>query len=209
MRGDFLISPPVRKPRHLIILSQRLKMKPAKLVLRTFATAFVVLVAFGCNPGLGTITITAERNFPEMGGRRPIAKYSIYLLSNSITSPEMEEAFKKFMSSTTPPAYQGIRDMKESEIRTRGGFMVTDGAPIWHRYIVDRQETDYEGRVSFKRVAAGDYWLYCMIQRPRGQRVLWNVKTTVKFYDETKVTINNDNIAFQSDPRPELDQRLK
>jgi hypothetical protein len=60
---------------------------------------------------------------------------------------------------------------------------------------------------SSKRVKAGDYWLYCMIERPRHQRVLWNVKTTVKFYDETKVTINNDNIGFRSDPRPELDQK--
>ena len=178
-------------------------------LVRTFAIGFVVLLAFGCNPGLGSITITAERDFPEMGGRRPLAKQSIYLLSNSISSPEMEEAFKKFMASTTPPVHQGIRGMKESEIRTRAGFMITDGAPIWHRYIVDRQDTDYEGRVSFKRVPSGEYWLYCMIQRPGQQRVLWNVKTTVNFYDDTKVTINNDNIAFKSDPRPELDQKLK
>src|SRR5689334_11091829 len=178
-------------------------------MLRTVATALIAFVAFGCNPGLGKITITAERTFPEMGGRRPIAKHSIYLLSNSITSPEMEEAFKKFMASNTPPAYQGIKDMKESEIRTRGGFMITDGAPIWHRYIVDRQETDYEGRVSFKKVKSGEYWLYCMLERPGGQRVLWNVKTTVNFYDETKAKINDDNIAFRSDPRPELDQKVK
>lgn len=188
-------------------------MKTAKhtseLILRTLAIGVVVLVAFGCDPGLGSITITAERDFPEAGGRRPLAKQSIYLLSNSITSPEMEEAFKKFMASTAPPTYQGIRGMKESEIRTRGGFMVTDGAPIWHRYIVDRQETDYEGRVSFKRVKSGEYWLYCVTERANHQRLLWNVKTTVNFYDDTKVTINNDNIAFRSDPRPELDQKTK
>jgi hypothetical protein len=56
---------------------------------------------------------------------------------------------------------------------------------------------------------AGDYWLYCNLQRPRGQRVLWNVKVTVKFYDTTKATINNDNVVFRSDPRPELDQKVK
>lgn len=179
------------------------------LIVRTVAIGFVILVTFGCNPGLGTITVNATRDFPEMGGVRPIAKYSIYLLNNSITSPEMEEAFKRHMASTAPPKYTGIRDMKESDIRTRHGFMITDGAPIWHRYIVDSQQTDYEGNVSFKRVKAGDYWLYCMIERPRHQRVLWNVKTTVKFYDETKVTINNDNVAFRSDPRPELDQKVK
>lgn len=181
-------------------------MKTAKLIRRTLATGFVVLFTFGCNPGLGTITITAERDFPEMGGLRPLANQSIYLLRNSITSPEMEAAFEKFMASTTPPVHQGIRGMKESEIRTRGGFMVTDGGPIWHRYIVDRQDTGYDGRVSFKNVKAGEYWLYCMYQRPGRQRVLWNVKVTVSFYGETKVTINNDNIAFRSDSRPELDQ---
>ena len=169
---------------------------------------FVILATFGCNPGLGTITINAKRDFPEMGGVRPLAKQSIYLLSNSITSPEMEEAFKKHMASTTPPAYAGIKNLKESEIRTRFGFMITDGAPIWHKYIVDRVDTDYDGNASFKRVKAGEYWLYCMTQRPRGQRVLWNVKTTVNFYDTTKVTIDNDNIAFRSDPRPELDQKI-
>jgi len=181
-------------------------MKTAKHKMRILVICFVILAAVSCNPGLGTITITAERDFPEMGGRRPIATHVIYLLNNSITSPEMEEAFKKFMASTNPPSYQGIKGMKESEIRTRGGFMITDGASIWHRYIVDSQDTDYEGRVSFKRVPAGEYWLYCMIERPRHQRILWNVKTTVNFYDQTKVKINNDNITFKSDPRPELDQ---
>lgn len=188
-------------------------MKRAKhksgLIARTLAIGFVILVTFGCNPGLGTITVNATRDFPEMGGVRPIAKYSIYLLKNSITSPEMEEAFKKHMASTSPPAYTGSKDFKESEIRTRAGFMMTDGAPIWHKYIVDRVETDYDGNASFKRVPAGDYWLYCNLQRPRGQRVLWNVKVTVKFYDTTKATINNDNVAFRSDPRPELDQKVK
>lgn len=139
-------------------------MKTAKhksaLIARTLAIGLVIVVAFGCNPPLGTITVKATRNFPEMGGVRPIAKYSIWLLKNSITSPEMEEAFKKHMASTTPPAYTGIKGMKESEIRTRAGFMMTDGAPIWHKYIVDRVETDYEGNASFKRVKAGDYWLY-------------------------------------------------
>ena len=179
------------------------------LIVRTLAWGLVIVAAFGCNPGLGTIAITAERDFPEMGGKRPIAKYPIYLLNNSISSPEMEEAFKKFMASTTPPVNPGILSMKESEIRTRAGFMVTDGRKIWHRYIVEIQDTDYEGRVSFKKLKAGDYWIYCMIQRPKGQRILWNVKTTVNFYDTTKVTINNDNIAFRSDPRPELDQNVK
>jgi len=183
------------------------KHTPAVIV-RTLAIGLVILITFGCNPGLGKISVTATRDFPEMGGVRPIAKYSIYLLNNSITSPEMEEAFKKHMASTAPPSYAGIKGMKESDIRTRHGFMITDGAPIWHKYIVDRQETDYEGRVSFKRVKAGDYWLYCMMERAKGQRVIWNVKTTVKFYDETKVTINNDNVAFRSDPRPELDQKV-
>ena len=184
-------------------------MKTAKhksgLIVRTLAIAFVILVAFGCNPGLGTITVKATLDFPEMGGLRPLAKRSIYLLSNSITSPEMEEAFKKHMASKTPPAFTGIKDLKESEIRTRFGFMITDGAPIWHKYIVDSVETDYEGNASFKKVKAGEYWIYCIIQRPRGQRILWNVKVTVNFYDTTKITINNDNIAFSSDPRPELD----
>src|SRR5829696_4181245 len=181
----------------------------AALTLRILAICFVIVVgAVSCNPGLGTITIIAERDFPEMGGRRPIANYPVYLLNNSITSPEMEEAFKKFMASTAPPTYQGIKGMKESEIRTRGGFMITDGAPIWHRYIVDTEETDHAGKVSFMRVKAGEYWLYCMMERPRQQRILWNVKTTVNFYDETKVRINNDNIAFRSDPRPELDQKV-
>ena len=178
------------------------------LIVRSVAIGVIILITFGCNPGLGKITVKATRDFPEMGGVRPIAKQSIYLLSNSITSPEMEEAFNKHMASTGPPSYTGSRDMKESDIRTRHGFMMTEGAPIWHKYIVDRQETDYEGNVSFKRVKAGDYWLYCILERPRHQRVLWNVKVTVNFYDETKVTINNDNIAFRSDPRPELDQKI-
>jgi hypothetical protein len=154
------------------------------LILRTLAIGFVILITFGCNPGLGKISVTATRDFPDMGGVWPIAKYSIYLLNNSITCPEMEEAFKKHMTSTAPPSYTESRDMKESDIPTRHGFMMTEGAPIWHRYIVDRQETDYEGRVSFKRVKAGDYWLYCMLETPRHQRVLWNVKATANFYDD-------------------------
>lgn len=179
-----------------------------KTVIRTVAIGFVIVVAFGCNPGLGTINVNATRDFPEMGGLRPLAKQTIYLLSNSISSSEMEEAFKTFMASTTPPVNPGIIGMKESEIRTRSGFMVTDGRQIWHKYIVDSVMTDNDGNASFRRVKAGDYWLYCMAQRPRGHRVLWNVKVTVNFYDTTKATINNDNIAFRSNPRLELDQKI-
>jgi hypothetical protein len=57
-------------------------------------------------------------------------------------------------------------------------------------------------------VKAGDYWLYVNLERPTGQRVLWNVKVTVNFYDTTNATINDDNIAFRSDPRPELDRKI-
>ena len=45
------------------------------LIVRTVAIGFVIVGAIGCNPGLGKITVTATRDFPEMGGVRPIAKY--------------------------------------------------------------------------------------------------------------------------------------
>jgi len=167
-------------------------------IIRALAISLVVLIAFGCNPGLGKITLNAEINFAEMGGKRPLANQPVYLLSNSIASPEMEEAFKKFMASTTFPVKPGIGGMTESEIRNRAGFMISDGRAIWHRYIVESAETDFEGKAAFRKTKAGDYWLYAIMKRPRGQWVLWNVKTTVKFYDTTKVTLNNANISFEA-----------
>jgi hypothetical protein len=80
----------------------------------------------------------------------------------------MEEAFKKFMASTTPPIKPGIGGMTEREIRTRAGFMISDGRAIWHRYIIESVETDFEGKAAFRRVKAGDYWLYSIRKRPRG-----------------------------------------
>jgi hypothetical protein len=170
------------------------KRKPAAMI-RALAFCFVVLLAFGCNPGLGKISLNFEINFAEMGGRRPLVHQTVYLLSNSIASPEMEEAFKKYMASTTPPVSSGI-PLKESEIRTRAGFMISDGRAIWHRYIVESAETDFEGKAAFRKVKAGDYWLYSIRKRPRGEWILWNLKTTVSFYDTTNVTLNNDNISF-------------
>ena len=168
------------------------------LIIKALVMSFVVLTAFGCNPGLGKITLNVEVNFPEIGVNRPLANRTIFLLNNSIASPEMEAAFKKFMASTTFPVDGGLRGMTESEIRNRAGFMLSDGKAIWHRYIVETAETDFEGKFTFRKMKAGDYWLYLIMQRPRGQWVIWNVKTTVKFYDTTNVTLNNANITFDS-----------
>ena len=163
------------------------------MTIKILAIGFVVVMAFGCNPGLGKITVNAEINFAEMGGRRPLAKHTIYLLSNSITSPEMEEAFRKYMATTTPPVSSGI-PLEEKEIRTRAGFLISDGRAIWHRYIVESAETDYEGKATFRKLKAGDYWLYCKIKRPTGEWVIWNVKTTVNFYENTDAALSNKNI---------------
>jgi len=167
---------------------------PSKL--KALAICLLVLIAFGCSPGLGKIELKAELNFPDMGGLRPRANQPVYLLSKSIANPEMEEAFKKFMSSPTLPAKFGNGNLTESEKRSRVGFMSSDAGKIWHSYIVDRVDTDFDGKAVFKRVKAGDYWLYSVTKRPSGQWVLWNVKTTVNFYDTTNVTLNNGNISF-------------
>lgn len=169
--------------------------KPSSLV-KAVVVCLVVLAASNCNSGLGTINLKAELNFPDMGGLRPRANQPVYLLSNSIASPEMEEAFKKFMSSPTLPTKFGNGNLTESEKRSRVGFMSSDGRDIWHRYIVDQIETDSQGKASFKKVKEGEYWLYTVVKRPSGQWVLWNVKTKVDFYDTTNVTLNNGNISF-------------
>ena len=169
--------------------------KPLSTI-RALAVCSLVLIAFGCNAGLGTINLKAELNFPDTGGLRPRANQPVYLLSNSIASPEMEEAFKKFMASPTLPAKFGIGNLTDTEKRSRVGFMTSDGRDIWHRYIVDSVETDSQGKASFKKVKEGEYWLYSVVKRPSGQWVLWNVKTKVNFYDTTDVTLNNGNISF-------------
>jgi len=167
---------------------------PSKI--KAAAICLVVLIAFGCDPGLGRIDLKAELNFSDMGGLRPRDHQSVYLLSQSIASPEMEEAFKRFMSSPTLPAKFGNGNLTDTEKRSRVGFMSSDGAAIWHRYIVDRVDTDSQGKAAFRKVKAGEYWLYSVTKRPSGQWILWNVKTTVNFYDTTNVTLNNGNISF-------------
>ena len=162
-------------------------------VIKTLSICFVLIAAFGCNPGLGKITIHAELDFLDMGGLRPVAKNTIYLLSDSITSPEMEEAFRTFMASTTPPVNPGI-PLTEKEARTRAGFMMSDGRKIWHRYIIESGETDYDGNATFKRLKAGDYWLYSITRRPAGEYLIWNEKVTVKFYDNTDVKLSRKNL---------------
>jgi hypothetical protein len=173
--------------------------KPSSII-RALASCFVVLAAFGCNPGLGRINLNAELNFPDMGGLRPLAHHTVYLLSDSIVSPEMEDAFKKFMASPNLPANVENRNLTESEIRSRVGFMSSDGREIWHHYILDSVETDSQGKAAFRKVKAGEYWLYS--KRPSGQWILWNVKTTVNFYDTTSVTINNAFYEGTSRPTP-------
>lgn len=168
-------------------------MRTALKIVRTIAICLVILNLLCCSPGLGKITMKAEVNFPDMGGRRPVAKETVYLLSNSITSPEMEEAFRQYMARTTPQVSAG-RSLQDKEVGTRAGFMRSNGKAIWHRYIVDSVETDFQGRATFRKLKAGDYWIYCSRPRPAGQWLLWNVKTTVKFYENTDVTLNNQNL---------------
>jgi hypothetical protein len=159
------------------------------LIIRTLVLCLVALGSFGCT---GSIGIRAETNFPQRGGQRPLSRHTVYLLKNSITSPEMEEAFKKYMASTTPPVNPGM-PLDEKEVRTRLGFLVSDGRKIWHRYIIESVETDFEGKAKFRKLGAGDYWLYCKTKGPSGEWLIWDVKATVEFYENT-VTLNNQNI---------------
>lgn len=163
-------------------------------IFTTLTICFIAISAFGC-VGLGTINVDAEVDIPEMGGPRPFAKRTLYLLRNSITSPEMEEAFKKYMASTTPPVNPGI-PLKETDIRTRAGFMISEGRLIWHEYIVESVLTDMKGKATFKKLESGDYWIYCIEQTPSGRWLIWNVKATVNFYDTTNVKLSNENITF-------------
>lgn len=164
------------------------------LIIRTLILGLVVLITFGCT-GLSRIDLDMHVDFPEMGGKRPLAHRPIYLLSNSIASPAMEKAFREYMASTTPPVSMGM-PLKESDIRTRAGFMISDGRAIWHKYIVESAETDFEGKATFRKVKPGEYWIYAIVQRPRGEWMLWNIKATVNFYDTTKVSLSNENITF-------------
>ena len=85
-----------------------------------------------------------------MGGRRPRAHQTVYLLSNSIASAEMDEAFKKYMASTSPSGHFGNGNLTDTEKRSRVGFMSNDaGTTIWHRYIVKTVETDSQGEARF------------------------------------------------------------
>ena len=152
------------------------------------------VISFGCT---GTIGIQAEYKIFDKVGPRPLYKHEVYLLRNSITSEEMEEAFKKFMASTTPPVNPGM-PMTEKEIRTRAGFMFSDGRAIWHRYIIEEVKTDHKGQAKFRSVAPGDYWLYAITKRAEGEYVIWNVKTTVKFYEKIDVQLNEGNILKEA-----------
>ena len=104
------------------------------------------------------------------------------------------------LSPKASPTFSGTYgngNLTESEKRSRVGFMSnTAGTAIWHHYIVATTETDAQGEAAFSRVKAGDYWLYSLTRRPAGQWVLWNVKTSVKFYDTTNVKLDNSNITF-------------
>lgn len=151
---------------------------------------FVVLMSFGCT---GSVSVHVETNYPDSGGRRPLSRHTIFLLKDSLTSPEMEEAFKKFMASTTPPVNPGI-PLDEKEVRTRAGFLASDGRKIWHTYIIESAETDFEGKARFRKLSPGDYWLYIKAKRPSGEWLIWNVKTSVKFYEDVKVELNNQNL---------------
>ena len=164
------------------------------VIIRSLILCLIVLLTFGC-AGLSRIELDMHVDFPEMGGKRPLAHRTIYLLRESIASPAMEEAFQKFMVSATLPVSSGI-PLKPSEVRTRAGFMISDGRAIWHKYIVESAETDFEGKATFRKVEPGEYWIYSIEKRPRGEWILWNIKTTVNFYDTTKVSLSNENITF-------------
>ena len=74
-----------------------------KLALGTLTVCFVALITFGCG-GLGRIEIDTKEDLADLRVvGRPMGHQTIYLLRNSIASPEMEEAFKKYMAATTPP----------------------------------------------------------------------------------------------------------
>ena len=125
-------------------------------------------------------------------GRQPLVRYNVYLLKDSITSPEMEEAFKKYMAATTLPVNLDKR-LAEEDIRTRAGFMLGEGKTIWRRYLIETVETDYKGRAKFRTsLKPGDYWVYCIVKRETGWH-LWNVKAPVEFYGKTHVTLNEQN----------------
>ena len=97
------------------------------------------------------------------------------------------------MASTTPPVSSSIR-LEEKYIRTRAGFMVSDGRKIWERYLVEKVETNFEGKAKFRKLSPGDYWVYSIYKRHTGEWIMWNVKTTVEFYENTDIKLNNQNL---------------
>jgi hypothetical protein len=59
------------------------------LVFRTLSICFVALITFGCG-GLGRIELETQEDLPKLGVvGRPMGHQTIYLLRNSIASPEM------------------------------------------------------------------------------------------------------------------------
>lgn len=156
----------------------------------------ILLMAFGCGQGgLSTINIKASVEF-AIGGPRPLAKTPIYLLNKSIASPEMEEALKAYLAANPQPV-NPVNPKHKETTGTREGFMRSDGKKIWHQYIVDKLESHHNGTAKFKQVKAGEYWIYCSAMKPNGEFFIWNVKTTVDFYESIDVTIDNGNISFQ------------
>lgn len=157
----------------------------------------VVVTAFGCgNGGLSTVNIKASMDYSGRGHHRPLVQEPIFLLNNSIASPEMEEALKLYLAANPQPVNH-VNPRVKSTIGTRGGFIKGDGQRIWNRYVVDKLETHHDGSAKFKNVKAGEYWIYCIKQKPTGEWLIWNVKTTVNFYESINVTINDANVSFR------------
>ena len=83
---------------------KRVQQKPST-ILSLLTICVVVLLAFGCrgSGGLSSIQVKAHVDIPNMGGLRPMAKEDVFLLNNSIANPEMEEAFKAYLTAHPIP----------------------------------------------------------------------------------------------------------
>lgn len=159
------------------------------LLRATIAFAFLLLAVLG---GLvarslllrGSLLVEARLSYMN-GGQRPVAFATLYLLDSDMmklalvkegeTNPLQEQLFREHPNLRT---LAGVMNARRREAYSLGPDVVPfmeETRPLWQPHVIQTARTDEEGRTSFQRLEAGDYWLMCRAETQDGGVAFWNL----------------------------------
>jgi hypothetical protein len=168
-----------------------------------FALLLLVVLAWVGVRRLTHGTLLVSARVSNTGGEQmPASSTRLYLLDADmielaqVKQQEMSPAEERvFRENPKLHSLAGLMNARRREAYQLGPDVVPfmeQSMPLWQPHVLQTGETDQEGRVTFRDLKPGNYWLMGRAEMPYGGVAFWNLLIEVKS-GETSVALGPAN----------------